>query len=119
MMLHAYTLYDCKALTYSPPFFTTAHGAAVRMVMDLAADPNTSVGRHPADYTLYCVGRWNDGTGELQPLPTREHVSDVLALVPRAELGGLFPNGVQSGNAQVGDSPEVAAVRRDMANGGK
>lgn len=83
MLLYAYTLYDAKALTYSPPFFTTAHGAAVRMVMDLAADPSTSVGRHPSDYTLYCVGQWNDATGNLLPNDVREHISDVLPLVPR------------------------------------
>lgn len=85
MLLNAYTLYDAKALTYSPPFFTTAHGAAVRMVMDLASDHNTSVGRHPSDYTLYCVGHWNDALGCMLPFEVREHISDVLPLVPRRD----------------------------------
>lgn len=90
MLLNAYTLYDCKALTYSPPFYATAHGSAVRMVMDLAADPNTSVGRHPADYTLFCVGMWNDSTGNLLPNDVREHISDVLPLAPKPPAAPLF-----------------------------
>lgn len=84
MLLNAYTLYDSKALTYSPPFYGTAHGAAVRMVMDLAADPNTSVGRHPGDYTLFCVGRFDDQSGQLLPNDVREYISDVLPLAPRS-----------------------------------
>lgn len=83
MKLNAYSLYDAKALNYSPPFYQPAHGAAVRLVMDLAADGNTSVGRHPADYTLFCVGTFDDFTGLLMPLETKEHISDVLPLVPK------------------------------------
>lgn len=106
MIMNAYTLYDTKALTYSPPFYTTAHGAAVRMVMDLACDPNTSVGRHPADFTLYCVGQWNDATGTLLPYEVREHISDVLPLVPKS-TPDLFGNGVQPSHASRGNSQKV------------
>ncbi|UDN67712.1 nonstructural protein [robinz microvirus RP_101] len=43
------------------------------------------VGRHPADFTLYCVGMWNDATGSLLPADVREHISDVLALIPKRQ----------------------------------
>lgn len=102
MLLNAYTLYDSKALTYSPPFFTTAHGAAVRMVMDIAGDVNTSVGRHPADYTLFCVGHWNDATGTMLPFEVREHISDVLPLVPRRQPDFFAPaDGEGNGSQKV------------------
>ena len=90
MLLYAYSLYDSKALTYSPPFYASAHGQAVRLVMDLASDGNTSVGRHPSDYTLYCVGQFNDALGVMLPADVREHISDVLPLVPR-RTADLFP----------------------------
>lgn len=90
MLLNAYSLYDSKAVTYSPPFYAPAHGAAVRIVMDAAADPNTSIGRHPADYTLYCVGRFDDQSGQLLPHDVREHISDVLPLVPPPAPSPLF-----------------------------
>lgn len=90
MIVNAYSLYDVKALTYSPPFYCAAHGQAVRMVMDLAGDNNTMVGRHPADFTLFCVGRFNDQSGELVANDVREHVADVLSLVPPAPAVGDF-----------------------------
>jgi len=83
MLLNAYTLYDNKALTYSPPFYCSAHGQAVRLVMELAQDNNTTVGRHPSDFTLFCIGQFNDATGGLLPADVREHISDVLPLTPR------------------------------------
>lgn len=81
MLLNAYTLYDVKALTYSPPFYAGAHGQAVRMVMEIAHDTNTTVGRHPADFTVYCIGQFNDATGSLLPRETREHIADVVSLL--------------------------------------
>lgn len=90
MIVNAYTLHDTKAVSYSPPFFAAAHGLATRMVMELASDLSTTVGRHPADFTLYCVGRFDTESGQILPI-TREHISDVLALTPRAPAtNGLF-----------------------------
>lgn len=82
MILNVYTLHDSKTLVYNQPFYAMNHGVARRMVSDVAADMNTSVGRHPTDYTLYCVGTYDDQTGFLKPYEIREHVVDVIALVP-------------------------------------
>lgn len=90
MLLNAYTLYDVKSLTYSPPFYAGAHGAASRMVADLAQDSSTTVGRHPKDFTLYCVGLFNDGTGELLPHAVKELVTDVVSLLPRTVQRDFF-----------------------------
>lgn len=109
MISNAYSLYDSKALTYSPPFYAGAHGQAVRMVMELVSDNNNTVGRHPADFTLYCVGQFNDATGSLLPAATREHISDVLALVPPAPaLSDFFRGAGKPSNPEVGDLPKVA-----------
>lgn len=93
MLLNAYSLYDVKALTFSPPFYCSAHGQAVRMVMDLANDPNTMVGRHPEDFTLFCIGMFNDATGGLLPADNREHVSDAVALLARRHPRDFDKNG--------------------------
>lgn len=81
MLVHAYTIYDCKALIYSPPFFAGTHGLATRMVADAANDLSSNLGRHPADFTLYCIGTFDDASSRLLPFDVREHVSDVLPLV--------------------------------------
>lgn len=81
MMQRAYSVFDNKALIYSPPFFTSTNGSAVRMLEDLANDPNTQVGRHPGDFVLYCVGHYDDSNAALTPYAPLEHVVDAIALL--------------------------------------
>lgn len=110
MFLNAYSLYDVKALSYSPPFFAAAHGLATRMVMELASDHSTSVGRHPADFTLYCVGRFDTDTGQVLPASAREHIADVLTLAPRPAAPLFERHGGSDyvpGAAANGRSPEM------------
>lgn len=83
MMQHAYTLYDRKALIYSPPFWAVADGAAVRIVQDLASTTDNQVGRHPGDFVLYRCGGYDDSSGQLLPVTALQHIVDVLALAPR------------------------------------
>lgn len=82
MIQNAYTLFDRKSLLYSPPFYTLNHEIAKRMVCDVARDLNTSVGRHPTDFVLLCVGHYDDAKGALVPLHPIEHVADVVSLLP-------------------------------------
>lgn len=83
MIINAYTLYDRKALSYSPPFFAVSDGVAVRMLGDLAQDTNTTVGRHPADYVLYRCGAYDDQSGSLLPVSALQHIIDALAVLPQ------------------------------------
>ena len=83
MIVNGYTIYDRKALTYSPPFFAVADGLAVRMFGDLVGDTNTQVGRHPADFVLYRCGGYDDSNGSLLPVTALQHIVDAMALVSR------------------------------------
>lgn len=90
MLLNAYTLFDNKALVYSPPFFVNTDGAAVRMLGDLVNDMNTQVGRHPGDFVLFCIGTFSDANASLEPTLPLRHVIDAVALVPVKPKGPLF-----------------------------
>lgn len=90
MMLNAYTIYDIKSLQYYPPFFASTDAAAARSFADLANDPNTNVGRHPADYVLYCCGTFLDSNGRLEPIDPRRHVADGAAMVNQPVVNDLF-----------------------------
>lgn len=103
-----YSLHDVKALNYSPPFLASNHNIAKRMVSELVADLNTTVGRHPSDYKLYFVGRFLTDTGQIAPNDILEHVVDCVALTPRpsrvqpdfkfaAERDVIQPNGADHG----------------------
>lgn len=101
MKLNAYSIFDNKALTYHPPFFTHTDGAAVRMVQDLANDTNTQVGRHPGDYVLYYVGTYDDSNGQMWPEQPLRHVMDAAALLSIKPTGDLFkPLGGANGHVE-------------------
>lgn len=89
MIVKCYSVYDRKALIYNPPFYAPTDGAAIRIVQDAANDPNSQLGRHPADYVLYCVGQYDDQKGLLTGNQPLEHVIDLQGLVQ--EQANLFP----------------------------
>lgn len=93
MLLNAYSIYDRKGLNYHAPFFAATDGLAVRSLADLANDPNTTIGRHPADYVLYCVGTFSDANGSIEPTSPLRHVMDASSLVQIQP--SLFTNSAQ------------------------
>lgn len=97
MKTKAYSIYDVKSLTYSSPFYAPTHGAAIRIVQDAANDMNNQLGRHPADFVLYCVGEFDDQSAMLWKLDPREHVIDIVALVQPQPAGPLFSETKQEG----------------------
>lgn len=80
MKLHAYCVYDRKALVYNAPFFAVSDGSAARSFSDLANDKSTTVGRHPNDYVLFRVGSFDDASGQLLS-DTAVHIADANAFV--------------------------------------
>lgn len=80
MMQNAYSLFDKKVEAYGNPFFMPNDAAAVRSVGDAAADRSTTLARHPADFSLYSIGSFDDSTGRLEPHEPRPIV-EVLALI--------------------------------------
>lgn len=69
MILHAFCILDTKTGIHNAPFFVPHPGAAVRAFKDLATDLSTQIGRHPADFTLICIGQFDDQTGRMEQLP--------------------------------------------------
>lgn len=90
MMLHAFALLDTKTGHFNVPFFFPHPGMAVRAVIDLAGDSNTTVGRHPADFTLCQVGAFDDQAGVFLPA-TPQQLGTVLALCGTPEPSPSLP----------------------------
>lgn len=95
MMLRAYTIYDNKALQYHSPFFTHTNGSALRMLTDLVNDPQSNLSRHPADYSLYFIGQYDDASGVLIGAE-KQHVVDALAVLRPQPTTPLFDNAAMS-----------------------
>lgn len=93
MITIGFSLLDIKTGIFNAPFFMAHAGQAIRACTDLGQDPNTTVGRHPADFQLCQVGTFDDQTGMFaiqNPTPLGTVASFLPA--PRQQLGGLFTN---------------------------
>lgn len=60
-----YSIYDKKAKVYNTPFLQVNAQVAIRTFEDLANDDKTPLSKHPYDYDLYEIAKWDDSTGEL------------------------------------------------------
>lgn len=84
MILKLFSVFDQKAGAYLPPFHFIAAGQAVRAFADTVNDPKSSLARHPADYTLFEVGTFDDLTGVLTSAVPAINLGCALALVELA-----------------------------------
>lgn len=69
MKMGMYAIFDDKAKTFTQPIFRTQDGMATRDFATLVNDQDTPFGKYPADYTLFKVGMFDDGTGEVENQP--------------------------------------------------
>lgn len=69
MKQQLFTVYDNKARAYQQIFMAPTLAAGMRAFSDVVQDPNTSLAKHPADYTLVQVGEFNENSGILTPKP--------------------------------------------------
>lgn len=66
MKVNVYSIFDEKAAAYAPPFFMGHNGQAIRAFSDLVEDNKSAISRHPADYTLYKLGEFDDNSGVIK-----------------------------------------------------
>lgn len=62
MQFKIFTVYDCKAEAYLPPFYMAKSGQAVRAFSDMANDPTHAFYKHAEDYTLFQLGVFDDNS---------------------------------------------------------
>lgn len=90
MKQNIYSIFDAAAGVYNVPFFQNNDALALRAFSDLANDQDTTIGRHPNDYTLYRIGTFNIETG-LVEAENPASLANAGGLVhTAAEASGLF-----------------------------
>ena len=70
MLQKLFSIYDSKAESFSNPVYLNSTGLAVRTFSDSVQDPESQFAKHPADYTLFELGTYDDQTAEFKLLPT-------------------------------------------------
>jgi len=55
------------ATIFSPPHIFTAKGIALRAFADMIDNPQTTISKHPQDFSLALIGEFNETTGQFYP----------------------------------------------------
>lgn len=78
MNYQAYAIYDQKAHVFSQPFYAINKEVAGRQFAIVANDPSSLIGKHPADFSLFVLGTFDDELGTFVNLPTPENLGVAL-----------------------------------------
>jgi hypothetical protein len=70
LVKNVYTIYDSKAEAYLTPWFVDKDGQALREFQDAVQNPEAPFNKHPEDYTLFKIGKYDITTGKLEALET-------------------------------------------------
>ena len=66
MKLELYSVKDTVAGVWIAPLAMRTRGEALRWFADMANNPKSQFGAHPADYDLFYVGYFDDNTGVIE-----------------------------------------------------
>lgn len=81
-MLHKiYTVHDVKAGAYLPPYYAHTRGMAARSFEDACNDETHQFHKHPADYTLFEIGTFDDAICEIKMLKNAEPLGKALDFI--------------------------------------
>ena len=80
MIVNLYAIFDRASGIYDGPLPGHSDAHIMRKFGDLAKNPDSDVGKHPGDFTLFRVGTWNDGTGKLVDTVTEKIVNGLEIL---------------------------------------
>lgn len=83
MKLNLYAVFDRASGVYDGPIPGQADGTMIRQFTDMCCNPEHQIGKHPDDYTLFKVGVWNDGTGELEDVVNEKLINGLEAVASR------------------------------------
>lgn len=101
MKLEVMSVYDTKARAFLPPFFVPHVDVGLRSLASAANEPGHQLNRYAADFEIYHLGSWDDGTGVFDPKPQPFSYGRVIVLKevsvrgeePQAELQLLVQPG--------------------------
>lgn len=68
MKMQMYVIYDSKACIYNKPFYLINDQVALRSANDLVIDKTNEIGKHPEDFTMFCIGTYDDESANIKTL---------------------------------------------------
>lgn len=77
-----YAVRDLKSESYGPIMCFNTNGLANRWFQDEANSPQSTIGRHPEDYSLLYLGVYDLSSADIRCVKP-EHISNAIDLVSR------------------------------------
>lgn len=85
-MIHKlFAIYDSKAEAYNTPFCFNTIGQATRAFTDEAQNPQSSIAKHPEDFTLFELGSFDDSSASFELHATPKSIGTALEFVSRGQ----------------------------------
>lgn len=82
-MMQIFSVYDSAANAFMSPFFIPAKGLAIRSFQEAVNKPGTPLNTHPADFTLFELGTFDEGKCIFNILMAPERVISANELVTK------------------------------------
>lgn len=86
MKYEIYSIFDSKTKAFGTPFFQLNEEVAYRTSASLLTDGDSTVRKHPEDFSLFKVGEFDDDQGKIIPLATPECKFNFAAFKPEPSL---------------------------------
>lgn len=86
MTLKIFAVYDSKVEAYLQPFFMRSRGEALRAFGEACNDPQTGFYKHPADYTLFELGSFDEEKGQITTLTVKMALGTALEYKKQMEI---------------------------------
>lgn len=83
---------DAQVSCFMRPWVARSEGEAIRAFADLVNEPGHDLNKHPEDYTLFQVGKFDDQTGEVSDAACVSVCTAFAVLKPKisAAQGQMF-----------------------------
>lgn len=82
MIHHIFTIFDQKAEAFLPPFFLPKKAMATRVFANCINDETHQFNKHPDDYTLFCIGTFDDNEASISPTIPQSLGNGVIFIKP-------------------------------------
>jgi hypothetical protein len=83
MILKIFSLFDEKAQTYNTPQYLAHEGEALRMLLTTLDDNKSMVSKFPEDFSLYCLGTFDDNSGKFEGYNEPQLIKRISDLVQK------------------------------------
>lgn len=90
MELKIFSIYDRAIKAFNKPFYFLTQAEATRAFTSLANDNESEISKHPHDFELHYLGKWDNATG-IAEQGVLENLGNALAYQNQETTANVVP----------------------------